>query len=103
MGVSDTNQYKKNYWTSVPLCSFCRIPSNTPTTSINQEVLVENELIRTLLGDKIIDFNSYMLIKSIIEPSQSIKSTDDEWIKFGEFLGLKRPTKGDVRQHIINK
>lgn len=103
MGVSDTNQYKKNYWTSVPLCSSCRIPSNTPTTSINQEVLVENELIRTLLGDKIIDFNSYMLIKSIIEPSQSIKSTDDEWIKFGEFLGLKRPTKGDVRQHIINK
>ncbi|RIA85440.1 hypothetical protein C1645_830792 [Glomus cerebriforme] len=88
---------------SVPFCSSCRIPSNTSTTSINQEILVENELIRTLLGDKIIDFNSYILIKSIIEPSQSIKLTDDEWIKFDEFLDLKQSTKGDEVEEIKNK
>ncbi|RIA93713.1 hypothetical protein C1645_819003 [Glomus cerebriforme] len=41
--------------------------------------------------------------QNIIELSQSTKSIDDEWIKFGEFLGLKRTTKGDMHQYIINK
>ncbi len=105
----DKKIYMEKEWISVPLCSFCSIPSNIQTTQIHQEVLIEDQLIKTLIGeskspDSNIPLEFYKLVRSVLEPiDESTNNMEETWIEFGQWLEFKEPIKSrDVRKHLKN-
>ncbi|PKY45328.1 hypothetical protein RhiirA4_401076 [Rhizophagus irregularis] len=113
LSTSDIVRYMKNEWSSVPLCAFCRISSNVTTISIMKDISVMDLLIECLIRESRQSKNNneipeiplefYNLAKSITESTndQLMNNNKDMWIKFGQWLELKKPiSKSDVHQHL---
>ncbi|UZO15186.1 uncharacterized protein OCT59_006619 [Rhizophagus irregularis] len=113
LSTSDIVRYMKNEWSSVPLCAFCRISSNVTTISIMKDISVMDLLIECLIRESRQSKNNndipeiplefYNLAKSITESTndQLMNNNNDMWIKFGQWLELKKPiSKSDVHQHL---
>ncbi|CAB5386653.1 unnamed protein product [Rhizophagus irregularis] len=113
LSTSDIVRYMKNEWSSVPLCAFCQISSNVTTISIMKDISVMDLLIECLIRESRQSKNNneipeiplefYNLAKSITESTndQLMNNNNDMWIKFGQWLELKKPiSKSDVHQHL---
>ena len=97
----------------MPLCTFCRKPTNIIPTSIKKEVSVERLSIDNLIRESKkssgnnfddIPLKFYELATSITKSSDDLLINYEDskiWIEFGQWLGFKEPIKKkDVQKHL---